>query len=109
MIECLHIIVKFFSTIDGGGLSKDYLTHTERLKDITRYLRLQLLDTSKLILLYYQEMLALQRSLRASDYGELWCRAFYNVREETLRVDIFKCKNLAPMDNNGFSDPVIVV
>jgi hypothetical protein len=105
MIEAIEILVSLF-TSNGQGVPKEQLILTEKHKNLRNYLRLQTFDTPKLIQLYYQDMVNIQTSLKSSDYGVLFCRAYYHLKDETLVVEVFKCKGLEPMDNNGLSDPV---
>jgi hypothetical protein len=105
MIEAIEILVSLF-TFNGQGVPKEQLILTEKHKNLRNYLRLQTFDTPKLIQLYYQDMVNIQTSLKSSDYGVLFCRAYYHLKDETLVVEVFKCKGLEPMDNNGLSDPV---
>ena len=105
MSECLDIVADFLNA-ENQGPSKECLLSNEKYKDLKRYLKLQSLETPRLLQLYYQEMLSLQTSLKTAEYGQLFCRAYYHSKDETLVVEIFKCRNLVPMDQNGLSDPV---
>jgi hypothetical protein len=105
MSEALDILVDFFNA-DNQGLPKDYMLQCERFKELKKYFRLQSIETPKLIQLYYQEMNEIQQSLKSDEFGSLVCRACYHPKDETLLVEIFKCRNLLPMDQNGLSDPV---
>ena len=106
MIEVLDILQNFFN-LDGQGVQKDQLSQVEKYKYLKGYLKLQTMDTSKLIQLYYQDMISIQSNLKTSEYGVIYCRAYYHSKDETLVIEVFKCKNLEPMDPNGLSDPVI--
>ena len=65
----------------------EYLTSLEKYKELKKFLKLQTLDTSKLIQLYYQEMASIQKSLKSSDYGEIFCRAYYHLKEELIVIE----------------------
>jgi hypothetical protein len=86
MGEALDILAEFFNA-NNQGLSKEYLSSSEKFKDLKKYLKLQTIDTLRLIQLYYQEMAAIQTSLKSSDYGKLYCRAYYHSKDETLVVE----------------------
>lgn len=84
--DALDILVGFFSA-ENQGLTKEFLQSSERYKQLKKYLKLQTLDTPKLISLYYQEMIAIQNSLKSSDYGSILCRAFFHSKDDTLVVE----------------------
>lgn len=84
--DSLDILLAFFSA-DNQGLEKDFLQSSERYKQLKKYLKLQTNETSKLISLYYQEMIAIQNSLKSSDYGSILCRAFFHSKDDTLVVE----------------------
>ena len=86
MSESLEVLAKFLNHLNQDHLL-EYLTSLEKYKELKKYLKLQTLDTSKLIQLYYQEMISVQKSLKSSEYGELFCRAFYHLKEETLVIE----------------------
>jgi hypothetical protein len=105
MSESLDILVDFFNA-DNQGLPTDFMIQCEIFKDLKKYFRFQSMETSKLIQLYYQEINEIQKNLNSDEFGSLVCRACYHRKDETLLIEIFKCRNLLPMDQNGFSDPV---
>ena len=86
MGESLEILVNFLNA-DNQGLSKEILISNEKFKELKKYFKLQTLDTGKLIQLYYQEMVAIQTSLKTSEYGKLYCRAYYHSKDQTLVVE----------------------
>lgn len=91
---------------ENHGVPKEQLILMEKCKYLKSYLKLQTMDTSKLIQLYYQDMVSIQSLLKSSEHGTIYCRAYYHLKDETVVVEVFKCKNLEPMDANGLSDPV---
>ena len=86
MSESLDILVGFFCA-ENQGLSKEYVQSIERYKQLKKYLKLQTLETGKLIYLYYQEMVAIQNSLKSSEYGSIICRAYFHSKDDTLVVE----------------------
>lgn len=108
MLEVLDILLNLFN-LDNQGVAKDHLAQAEKYKYLKSYLKLQTMDTSRLIQLYYQDMISIQANLKTSEYGVIYCRAYYHSKDETLVIEVFKCKNLEPMDPNGLSDPVIII
>lgn len=86
MGEALDILANFLNA-ENQGLSKEYLQSTEKYKELKRYLKLQTIETGKLIHLYYQDMIGIQNSLKSSEYGSLLCRAYYHTRDETLVIE----------------------
>ena len=86
MCEVLDLLVNFFNA-DNQGLPRDYLTSVDKYKELKKYCKLQTIDTSKLIHMYYQEMIAVQNSLKTSEYGQLFCRAYYHSKDEILVVE----------------------
>jgi hypothetical protein len=89
---------------------KDLLfTTNDTYKELKKYLKCLSMDTPKLINAYYVDILQIQNSLKTSLYGTLICRSYYVKAKEKLIVEILKCKNLKPMDQNGLSDPVIII
>ena len=105
MIDVLEILLNFF-TFDNQCVSREQLNTLEKYKYLKSYFKLQTLDTAKLIQLYYQDMISVQSSLKSGVNGVIYCRAYYHSKDETLVIEVFKCKNLEPMDPNGLSDPV---
>ena len=112
---------------DDQGLNKDILVANEAYKEFKKIIKIQLTDTNKLLVLYYQEMINIQNSLKGGDCGTIYIRAYYHTKDETLCVEglfyfyynfyyrivifyfhfeVVKCKSLIPMDQNGLSDPV---
>lgn len=106
--EAVHILLEFLNA-DNQGLSREILISNDAYKEFRRVIKIQLTDTNHLLLLYYQEMINIQNSIKNEDYGVMYCRAYYHTKDETLCVEIIKCKNLIPMDQNGLSDPYVEV
>ncbi|RNA09726.1 BAI1-associated 3-like [Brachionus plicatilis] len=102
--DCLDILVDFFSS-GNQGLETDFLQSVEKFRQLKKYLNYSRMDTQKLIITYYQEMVDYQNSQRYCDNGKLICRACFHSKDEILAIEILKCKNLLPMDQNGLSDP----
>jgi BAI1-associated protein 3 len=105
MVECLNLLIEFFNA-DNQGVPKEILTSNKKYKDLRKYMKLQTYETPKLILTYYMDLLNIQNSLKTSESGVIYVRAFYHTKDELLVVEVFKCRSLLPMDANGLSDPV---
>lgn len=86
MSECLDVLAEFLNA-DNQGVPQEVLVSQDKYKELKRYLRLQTLDTPKLIQLYYQEMVQIQNTLKTSEYGKLCFRAYYHAKDETLVVE----------------------
>ena len=86
MSECLDVLAEFLNA-DNQGVPQEVLLAQEKYKELKRYLRLQTLDTPKLIQLYYQEMVQIQSTIKTSEYGKLCFRAYYHAKDETLVVE----------------------
>lgn len=84
--DSLEILANFFSA-ENQGLPKEHLQSVDRYKQLKKYLKLQTLETAKLISLYYQEMVAIQNSLKSSEYGSIICRAYFHSKDDTLVVE----------------------
>lgn len=84
--ESIDILIGFFSS-EPQGLTKDYLQSSDKYKQLKKYLKLQTLETPRLISLYYQEMIAIQNSLKSSDYGSILCQASFHSKDNTLVVE----------------------
>jgi hypothetical protein len=105
MIECLSILAEFFGS-DNQGITKECLYSIDKYKELKKYLKYQTYDTPRLLSMYYQEMLANQANWKSSEFGVIYVRAFYHTKDEALVIEVFKCRGLMPMDQNGLSDPV---
>ena len=86
MVEVLDLLVKFFNA-ENQGLSKEILTSVETYKQVKKYCKLQTVETTKLLQMYYQELTSKQNSLKTGEYGSIYCRAFYHSKESTLAVE----------------------
>jgi FtsZ-binding cell division protein ZapB len=86
MVEVLDLLVNFFNA-DNQGLSKELLSNMEQFKIVKKYCKLQTIETTKLIQMYYQELAAKQNSLKTSEHGSIFCRAFYHSKDSTLVVE----------------------
>ncbi len=91
-ITCLFLSIPLFTSVEMDNTSSD----TDDSKPRRRSARSSPANLP-------DEKVAAAKS---SDYGVLFCRAYYHLKDETLVVEVFKCKGLEPMDNNGLSDPV---
>lgn len=106
--EAVEILHEFFHN-DGHGLTGDWL-------DTTTYQNLKLnfclnkMSTESLIDRYLVERLGeCQKSMETGTgcYGTLSVRTYYH--HDCLFVEVLKAQNLIPLDNNGLSDPFVVV
>jgi hypothetical protein len=84
--EALSILIEFLNA-DDQGLSKETLSNFDKYKDLKKMIKCGHTETSRLITLYYQEMIELQSSLKSSEYGKLYCRIYYYQKDERLCVD----------------------
>lgn len=86
MYDCLDILVDFFSS-GNQGLETDFLQSVEKFRQLKKYLNYSRMDTQKLIITYYQEMVDYQNSQRYCDNGKLICRACFHSKDEILAIE----------------------
>lgn len=105
--DCLTILIDFFNA-DNEGLSRTSLVSSDKFKYIIKFIECSTIHTSKLIGKYFDNLILIQNSLNNSEYGKLTCQVYYVLTYKTLIIENIQCTGLKPMDNNGFSDPVIL-
>ena len=84
--EAVNILLEFLNA-DNQGLSREILISNDAYKEFRKIIKIQLTDTNQLLLLYYQEMINIQSSIKNEDYGIMYCRAYYHTKDETLCVE----------------------
>ena len=84
--EALNILISFLNA-DNQGINKESLIQSESYKDLKKLIKIIQTDTNQLLLLYYQEMISIQNSIKAGDSGNLFCRAYYHAKDEMLCVE----------------------
>ena len=84
--EAVNILLEFLNA-DNQGLSREILVSNEAYKEFRKIIKIQLTDTNQLLLLYYQEMVTIQNSIKNVVCGVMYCRAYYHTKDETLCVE----------------------
>ncbi|KAK3709664.1 hypothetical protein QZH41_010991, partial [Actinostola sp. cb2023] len=100
-------IIKVFFHADGAGLSYEQLTGGQ-YKSIEESLNLRCLTSQQLIEMFYDNMC--ERQKEAPDkYGAMTIRAFYDISNNKVHVEVLNARNLPALDTNGLSDPYVVL
>ncbi len=106
MYESMEILEALISN-QTDGRCYEYITGLEKYSKLKALLKLQTMDTTHLIQMFYQRLAQSQKTaISKIDYGKLFCSAYYLYAKDTLVVTIIRCKSLKAMDQNGLSDPV---
>jgi hypothetical protein len=82
----LDILVDFFNA-DNEGPSRETLTELDVYVDLKNYCNYVHVETTKLVCMYYENMINIQKSVKSTEFGRLLCKAYYERKQEILHVE----------------------
>ncbi|GAB6032649.1 hypothetical protein CHUAL_011527 [Chamberlinius hualienensis] len=103
--EASSILLNFFHG-EQKGLSFQQLL-VEGYQQLQQILHLHRRETNELIRDYFLERLEAQRNIEISKYGTLTVKVYFYLN--TLYIEILNARDIIALDQNGFSDPFVIV
>jgi hypothetical protein len=82
----LDILIDFLNA-ENEGLSKDVLVAFDAYVDLKSFLNYAQIETKKLVHMYYENMIKIQKSVESNEFGLLVCKAYYQKKYEILCIE----------------------